>query len=106
MKLAGCGCGHHVLTEHQVRDIGLGNDHALMTGESRCFADIEKSFDLLVDPANRLNPAQLVDRSGDCERLQGRQVGQGRQQCAKFGQRRAVAFYFGIRLLEHQAGGQ
>ncbi len=46
----------HVTPQHQVPDIGGGNDYAVRTVKP-LRAEIEKAFDLLVDAPDRLNLA-------------------------------------------------
>ena len=41
----------------------------LLAGQPACLAQAEKALDLLVDPADRLHFAELVDRAGDGEAL-------------------------------------
>jgi hypothetical protein len=59
----------HVLAQHQVLDVGDRDQHALLAGQPARAADVEEALDLLVDPADRLHLAVLVDRAGDRERL-------------------------------------
>ena len=62
-------------------DVRLGDEHALRTGHAAGIADVEKSFDRLVDAPDRLSVSMLIDRSGDGQVLaERRQVGQCRNQ--------------------------
>src|SRR5262249_27108688 len=63
-------------------------------------------LDLLVDPADRLDLAALVDRTGNGERLRDRCLGERRQQGEEFGGRGAVAVDAAIGLFENEAGVQ
>ena len=80
------------LAQHQVADIGGGNQHALFAGQAARGTDVEETLDLLVDAADRLHHAELIHRSGHRERLADRDAGQGGEQGGQFGQRGAVAF--------------
>ncbi|MNL80055.1 hypothetical protein D3C87_2068010 [compost metagenome] len=44
--------------------VGSGHDDALFACQTATLANFEKAFDLLVDAANRLNIAELVDGAG------------------------------------------
>ncbi len=87
-------------------DIRPRNQHPLLAVQAPLPADVEEPFNFFVDPADRLDLAVLVDRTGDGQGLFQRQVGQGREQCAQFGDRGAVPFHRTVRLFEHQVGGQ
>lgn len=56
---------HDVRPEHQLRDVGGGNLHALFPREADFPADVEKAFDVFVDGTDGLHLAPLVDRSRD-----------------------------------------
>ncbi len=56
---------HDFFTQHQVLDIGLGDDHPLAAGQPLGFTDIKIAFDLLVHAADGLDFALLVHRTGD-----------------------------------------
>src|SRR5271167_3270212 len=81
-----------------------GDDHALPPRKAGNAARVEKPFNLLVDAADRLDPAELVDRAGDREGLADRCRGERRQQGEKFGGGGAVAIDPAIGLLEDKAG--
>ena len=87
-------------------DVAGRNDDALAAGEAGDPAAVEKPLDLLVDPADRLDLAALIDRAGHRERLLDRRLGQSRQQRKQLGGGGAVAVDPAIGLLEHQAGVQ
>src|SRR6516225_6947901 len=93
--------GNHILSQHQVLDVARGDDDTLAPGKA---ARVEETFDLLVDTADRLDPAELVDRAGHGERLAYRRLGKRRQQGEKLGGRGAVAIDTAIGLLENKAG--
>ena len=85
-------------------DIAGRNDDALAPGETGNLAGIEEAFNLLVDPADRLDPAELVDGSGDSEGLLARHLGECRQQREQFGCRGAIAIDPAIGLFEDKTG--
>src|SRR5579862_709044 len=74
-----------------------------MAGEAGDPARVEEPLDLLVDPADRLDLAALIDRAGQRERLLDRRLRQRRQEGEEFGGRRAVAVDPAIGLLEDEA---
>ena len=76
MKTACRGGVNHILTQHQVINIGTGNQHALGAGQAAPLTNVEKSFNLVVDRAYRLHLPQLIDRPGHGERLRYRSVRQ------------------------------
>jgi hypothetical protein len=86
--------------------VGRRNQHALVSGESPRLADIEKAFDLFIDPANRLDVSVLIDRSGDRDRLLDGHICQRREQRIQFGGRGTVPLHGSVALLEDNAGGQ
>ena len=95
-----------VLAQHQMLDIRLRDQDALRPRQAALLANIEEALDLLVDPADRLNLAMLVHRSGHRQILPQRHVRQRREEGVEFGGRRAVALDAAIGLLEHQAREQ
>ena len=95
-----------IIAQHQVFDIGLRNQNALVAAESACQAAIEESFDLIVDAAYGLDLAVLVDRSGHRQGLAYRRLRQVRQQRVQFRRRSTVALDAAVGLLEYQAGGE
>src|SRR5208282_1717581 len=99
------GCrGDHIVAQHQVLDVARWDDHTLPPGEAGDPAGVEEAFDLLVDAADRLDPAELVDRAGNREGLADRCLGERRQKGEKFGGGGAVAIDPAIGLLEDEAG--
>src|SRR5215469_9109179 len=58
-----------VQTKPATSHIGRRDHDALFAGESGVTTGLEKPLDLLVDPANRLDLAALIDRTGNGERL-------------------------------------
>src|SRR5512139_3690372 len=100
------GCLHHIAAQHQMGHVGGGNQHALLAAEAALGADVEVALDLLVYRADRLHPAELVDRAGHRQRLPDRHIRQRRQQRGELGHRGAVAFHLAVGLLEHQARRQ
>ncbi len=103
---SGARRGHDVLTQHKVLDVGCGDEDALLPGQAARLAHVEKALDLLVYPADGLNLAALVDRSGDGQRLADRHAGQGRHQSIQFGRRGAIPVYAAVRLLEDERGAE
>src|SRR5438105_4156584 len=87
-------------------DVAGRDQDALVAGQTRQSAGIEKPFDLLVDPADCLDLAMLIDRTGYGEGLLDRRLGQCREQREQLGGRGAVAIDPAIGLLEHQAGAE
>ena len=104
VKLALGGRLTHFGTQHRVADIAVRDNHTLLAAQATCPADVKKSLDLFIHPANRLNLAMLIDRSGERQRLVDRVVADGRQQCTQLAQSGAVPLHLAIRLLEDQAG--
>ena len=97
---------HHVLAQHQVLHVGPGDQHALLLVQPPGAADVEEALDLLVDAADRLHLALLVDRAGDGQRLPDRRLRQGREQRVELRRGRAVAVHAAVGLLEDQRGGK
>ena len=52
---------YYIITEHQVFDICPRDNHALGSGKTAVFADVEKAFDFFVYAANRLDLTKLVN---------------------------------------------
>ncbi len=94
----------HIVAQHQVLDVGLGDEHALVAGEAAHRTDIVKAFNLLVDAANGLHLAALVDRAGDGQPLADGRAGHGRKQRVNLGAAGAVPFHHAIALLKDKAG--
>ena len=69
-------------------------------------AKVVEALDLLVQAADRLNVALLVDGAGDREVLADGRVGEAREDGAELGERSAVAFDGVVALLEGDAGGE
>ena len=64
MELPLCYCRHHVAVEGEVRDIASGQHDTLLAGKPEQPAYSEEPLDLLVEPANCLDIAELIERSG------------------------------------------
>ena len=75
-ELALFHCVDHTLFQHQVLHVGRRNHHALIAGQSLAAADVKKPLDFLVPPADGLDFAGLVDRSGDGHSLVNGDAGQ------------------------------
>src|SRR3569623_1229202 len=95
---------HHVVPQHQVRHIARGDQHAVLARETAHGADVEKTFDLFVDAADRLDLAVLVHRARYRQGLFDRHLRQRGEQRIQLGRGGAVALHFPIRLFEHQRG--
>src|SRR5215471_4492983 len=76
---------NHVMAQHQVTNIGLENQHPLLTAQAVLHAYVEKAFDFLIDSANGLDLAPLIHRASDSQILPQRQVGQTGEQCVQLG---------------------
>ena len=61
-----------IRTEHKMLNVGLRNQNSLIAGQPALLADIKESLNLLVDTADGLHFAPLIDRSGDCKSLLNR----------------------------------
>ncbi len=55
---------HHVTAQHQISQIGAGQQNSLVSSQSLEPADIEKSLDLAIDPTDGLDLTALIHRSG------------------------------------------
>src|SRR5690606_5673524 len=97
---------HDVLSQHQMLDVVRRDQYALTSRQALLTTEIEKPFDFLVDAADSLYAAVLIDRSGDRQGLRHGNVRQGRQEGARLGQRRAVALDHSVGLLEYERGAQ
>ncbi len=90
--------------EHQVLDVLVRDDDALGSGQALGPADVEKALDLLVDAADGLDLALLVERSGDGDVLAERQPGQAGEDGIDLGRGGAVAVDSAVGLLEGERG--
>ena len=54
-----------MLAQHQILDIALRDHHPLVSIQAFVPATIEKTLDLLIDTADGLDFALLVDRTGN-----------------------------------------
>src|SRR5205814_5582518 len=75
-------------------------------GQTRQPAGIEEALDLLVDPADRLDLAMLIDRAGHGETLFDRRLCKRREQREQLGGRGAVAIDPAVGLLKDEAGAE
>lgn len=66
-----------VVPEHEMLDVARRNQNPLSAGKPPALAGVEKPFDFLVHPADGLNSAQIVDRSGNRQGLFERNLGYG-----------------------------
>jgi hypothetical protein len=96
--------GDDILAQHQVLDIARWDDDALPAVETGNPTYVEEPFDLLVDAADCLDAAELVDGAGNGEGLLDRNIGERRKQGEEFGGRGAVAVNSAIGLLEDETG--
>ena len=76
MKHAGLDGIDDLFFEHQVFDVGPGDDDSLFSGKAFGFADFKKAFDFLVDPADGLDLPFLVDRPDYGDALVDGDIGQ------------------------------
>ncbi len=60
-----------VAAQHQIAQVGARNHHALAPRQTFQPADIVVAFDFLIDAADRLNLAVLIDRTGHGDALLG-----------------------------------
>src|SRR5208283_5277233 len=90
--------------EHEVRYVGARHQHALRAGQTDRLAHAIEALDLLVDAANRLHGAVLIDRPRHRQVLPKRYPRQRRQQRVQLGRTGAVAVDSRVRLLEADAG--
>ena len=86
-----CSRRNYIAAQHQIFDVAGGNDDPLVTVKANRLASVEESLDLLIDTADCLDLAALIDRTSDCEALLDWRLGQGREQREQLGGRRAVA---------------
>ncbi len=75
----------HVAPQHQMLNVGGGNQHALFASQPGIAADIEKALDLFIGAADGLDLAVLVDRPGYREALTDGDFRKRRQQRVKLG---------------------
>ena len=92
------------MAEHQIAHIGLGNQHPLLTGQAALHAHVEKAFDFLIHPTDRLDLTPLVDGASDGQVLPQRQVGHTGQNGIEFGRGGAITINAAIGLLKTQTG--
>jgi len=95
MKHAGLDGIDDLFFEHQVFEVGLGDDDSLFSGKAFRFADFKKAFDFLVDHADGLVMPFLVDRSGYGDALADGDIGQAGKNGVHLG-RLIVASHFPI----------
>ncbi len=98
----------HVLAQHQIGRVALGNDHTLIAGKAKVTAGVEEPLDLLVHATDGLDVAELVDGTGHGDGLFERHPGQGAEQAADLRARGGVAVDAAVALLERhgRAEGQ
>lgn len=51
-------------SQHEMLDVSLWDEHTLRGGEASIVANIEKALNLLIDAADGLDLAVLIDRPG------------------------------------------
>ena len=79
------------------------DDDPLSPGKADDPACVEEPFDLLVDAADCLDLAALIDRTGNRVALPDRRLRQRREQREQLGGRGAVAVHPAIGLFEDEA---
>ena len=84
MKLTALDSTLYFGFKHQVLDIGTRDDDPLVASQAVSLADREKPFNFLIDSADRLNPAVLIDRAGHGDVLANRQTRQAGEQGVEF----------------------
>ena len=104
VKAALCHGVHHGGVEHQVAQVALGNQHALLAVQPGGLAHAKPALYFFVDAAHRQHLAVLVERAGDGNALQQRHTRQRRKHRKQLGARGRVAFYAVVFLLEHDGG--
>ncbi len=78
---------HDVTAQHQVRDVGAGQEDPLGAGETaQRHTCVVEAFYLFIDPADGLDIAVLVDGAGKRQVLAQGQTGDGRDEHAQLGQ--------------------
>ena len=90
--------------QHDVRDVGRRDHHALRAVEAARAADVEEALDLGGRATDRLYLAALVERAGDGDRLADGRLGERRQERVQLRRGRRVAVDVVVELLERQAG--
>ena len=91
----------HRVAEYDVVGIDPRDDNALLTRETAGFdTGPEKALNLVMDTADRLRAAVLIERTGDRHALVDRHAGQLREDRNQLRNRSAVAFNIAIALLE------
>src|SRR5579859_991417 len=93
----------HVLAQHQVLHVGRRYQYTLLAGQTPLLANVEEALDLLVDAADRLDAAVLIDRASDGKGLADRRLRKRREQREELRRRRAIALDAAVGLLEDQA---
>ena len=85
VKLPLCDRLDHVRPQHEVVDVGPGKTDSLRPCEAGGPANVEEALDLLVNPADGLHLAGLVDGARDGDVLPERCSGERAQQAHQFG---------------------
>ena len=64
LKLAGLHRLNHIAPQHQMFDVGGGNQHTLVPVQPAAVAQVEEAFYFFIDAADGLDFTVLVDRTG------------------------------------------
>ena len=96
----------HVLAQHQVVEVPPRNQDSLPPRQPPRRARVEKAFDLVIHPADRLDLPLLVDRAGHGEVLAEGEAREGGQQRVDLRAGGGVPIDAVVRLLEAEAGGK
>src|SRR4029077_19361607 len=96
----------NVRPEHQIAQIRLGHQHALISRNSLESTDIIETFDLVVDTANGLDLAVLIHRARDSDTLLDRKSRKTGKSSVQFRGGGAVAIHAIIGLFEANTGGE
>jgi len=106
VELAFLDGGDDIAAQHEMLLVGPGDHHGVGAVEAAGAAEFEEAFDLVVDAADSLDFAALIDGAGDGKVLADRHVGEGREQGIELGRRSAVAVDAAVGLFEDDAGRQ
>src|SRR4029450_2993658 len=97
---------YHIWPQHEITHVGLRDNHTLCPREPTLHTDIIKALDLLIDAANSLDVAPLVDRTSYSQILPYLQIGQTGEQRVQLSRGRTIAVHATIGLLKTEAGRQ
>ena len=93
-----------IAAQHQVSDVGAGNENALLSGQFFEPANVEKSLDLPIDSADRLDIPILIHRAGYGSTLVNRDAGKAGENGIELCRGGAVPIDPFVGLFETEAG--